>query len=121
MIRQVIKNLLPEILVPLISIMIEVTTIPGDCSRKITRVNEVVEKAIHKACDEMRNTEENSSEDDDYDPAEDDNEDNTEDTNNSEVTDYSEEDISDMEMEEIRSDRSNYTSEAGQLRSGRTH
>ena len=44
--------MLPDILIPLIKILIEVTNIPGDPKQKIHRVNQVVNEALKKTCPE---------------------------------------------------------------------
>ena len=66
-IKQVISTLLPEILVPLIKILIEVTTIPGESQGKIERVNEVVTEAIKKSCDSLDHQDGYTTEEDDND------------------------------------------------------
>ena len=65
--RQYLKTILPEILIPLVNILIQVTTIPGDFEGKLTRVSEVVRDAIQKACEENLSAED-STEDEDYIP-----------------------------------------------------
>merc|ERR1711874_591071 len=53
--------------VPLIKILIEVTTIPGESQPKIERVNEVVAEAIKKSCDSLEHQDGYTTEEDDND------------------------------------------------------
>ena len=63
--RRTIKIILPGILMPLIEVLLQVATIPGDYQGKIEKVNEVAREAIAKACEEPL-PEEDSSDDEDY-------------------------------------------------------
>ena len=47
-VKQVIKAILPQILEPLVQIIIEVITIPGESSAKIERVKKVMQETIEK-------------------------------------------------------------------------
>ena len=71
-IKETVRALLPEILVPLIKILIEVTSIPGDCKQKIARANEVAQEAIQNACEIPELQEGYTTEEDDqeYEPTE---------------------------------------------------
>ena len=124
-IKQTVRELLPEILVPLIKILIEVTSIPGDCRQKIARVNEVAHEAIQNACQASQHHEGYTTEEDDndYNPIE------PEDSEDSEVSEDSvvsnqtdEEELSEAELPVNRPIQSNATqnNEEGLRRSQRT-
>ena len=97
-VKQTVRNLLPEILIPLITIIIEMTSIPGEVSAKIIRANEIVKDAIQKTCQEIEQmneelfTDGNDSEDEDYQPSH---------TETEESTDPETEETTDSEYEEV--------------------
>ncbi|CAL4139146.1 unnamed protein product, partial [Meganyctiphanes norvegica] len=103
---ETIKTILPAILTPLIKTLIQVTQIPGDSTGKIDRVNEVVQEAIQKVCPVVEQREDDSSEDEDYQPSQHETVDDE---------DYSEEEEEDSDME--------VTDQPGSRRrnQGRTH
>ena len=102
--RQTIKTILPGIIIPLIEVLLQVATIPGDYQGKIEKVNEVAREAIAKACEEPL-PEEDSSEDEDYEPS----------SEESEDSESSEDSELDMETETEPLTRTD------QQRPGRTH
>ena len=112
-VKQVIKAILPQILAPLVQIIVEVMTIPGESSGKIERVKKVMQDAIKQACTGTFLTEEYSSDDDDeYQPSQSEHED-------SEEYDFEQEDEEESTaMEtlgpEVQEKRTNPQHQAGQ-------
>ena len=72
-IKETISSILPQILLPIVKIMVEVFAIPGEITGKITRVTEVVQETIDKLSLEQNTLvngdfECSDSEDEDYNP-----------------------------------------------------
>ena len=107
-IQEEIVAMLPDILIPLVKILIEVTTIPGDPRQKIKRVNEVVKEAIKKTCPEPEGYT-TDEEDEDYQISQ----------SESEISEESVEHISDMELSDLAADNIEQEGEFTEVRSRR--